>query len=96
LTKDTNERIFPIITTEQLVCRQITANDAAILHQYWSDSAVTEHFSLESFQSIEETLDMIALLNSLPEKNEGIRWAITRRADNKKGRQQGDWYMRVS
>lgn len=83
MTKDINERIFPIITTDQLVCCQIIANDAAILHQYWSDPAVTEYFSLESFQSIEETLDMIVLLNSLPEKNEGIRWAITRKADNK-------------
>ena len=80
---DNNKGIFPIITTDQLVCRQITTADAPILHQYWSDSDVTEYMSLEPFKNIEETLDMIALLNSLPENKEGIRWAITRKGDNR-------------
>ena len=74
---------FPIIKTNRLVCREITNEDAQILHQYWSDIDVTKYFSLDPFKTVEETLEMIALLNSMPENNQGIRWAITKATDGK-------------
>ncbi len=63
--------VFPIIKTNRLVCRQITNEDAQILHQYWSDPDVTKYFSLEPFKTMKETLGMIELLNSMPENNQG-------------------------
>ncbi len=75
--------VFPIIKTNRLVCRQITNEDAQILHQYWSDPDVTKYFSLEPFKTMKETLGMIELLNSMPENNQGVRWAITRASDGK-------------
>ena len=70
--------IFPVLKTERLVCRQITKDDAPILHEYWSDQDVTRYFSLEPFKTIEETMEMIALLNNMPGSDQGIRWAVTR------------------
>ena len=69
--------IFPVLQTTRTICRQITTDDAPILHEYWSDPEVTRYFSLEPFQSIADTLEMIGLLNSMPECNQGFRWAIT-------------------
>ncbi|HWR30231.1 MAG TPA: GNAT family N-acetyltransferase, partial [Negativicutes bacterium] len=77
MKKENCEDVFPIIKTNRLVCRQITNEDARILHQYWSDTDVTKYFSLDPFKTVEETLGMIDLLNSMPENNQGIRWAIT-------------------
>ncbi len=74
---------FPTLITKRLVCRQLTIDDAEILHQYWSDVDVTEFMSLDPFKTIEETEEMIMLLTSLPENNQGIRWAITRKEDDK-------------
>ena len=83
MIKENCKANFPVIKTGCLICRQITTDDAQILHQYWSDTDVTKYFSLEPFKTVEETLDMIALLNSMPENNQGIRWAITRAKDGK-------------
>ena len=69
---------FPVLRTERLICRQITTEDAKILHNYWSDPEVTRYFSMEPFHSLEETLEMIELLNGLPKSNQGIRWVVTR------------------
>ncbi len=48
---------FPTLITKRLVCRQLTIDDAEILHQYWSDVDVTEFMSLDPFKTIEEGLD---------------------------------------
>ena len=72
---------FPVIRTERLICRQITTDDAPALHEYWSDEEVTRYFSLDPFATLTETLEMIALLNGMPEANQGIRWAVVRAAD---------------
>ena len=72
---------FPELKTERLICRQITDDDAAVLHEIWSDPEVTRYFSLEPFQSLAETREMMELLNSLPRINQGVRWAVVRIAD---------------
>ena len=74
---------FPVLETERLICREITAEDAAVLHQYWSDPIVMEYLSLAPFKRMEETLEMISLVTHMPETGEGFRWAITRRQDGK-------------
>ena len=72
---------FPVLETERLVLRKLALSDADVLHTYWTDPAVTEYFTLDPFQSIDDTLNMIALLIALPETNQGYRWAITRKTD---------------
>ncbi len=77
---DTQEH-FPVIRTERLICRQISTDDAPALHEYWSDEEVTRYFSLDPFATLAETVEMIALLNNMPQANQGIRWAVIRAAD---------------
>lgn len=76
-----NQSAFPIIETNRLVLRQLSNDDAAILFNYWSDPGVTEYLTLEPFKTVEEAVGMIELLNGLQANNEGIRWAITSKAD---------------
>ncbi len=73
-------RIFELETT-RFTLRKIEAGDLETLHSYWSDDVVTEYMNI-SFKSIEETQQMVDLLNSLPETGEGRRWAIV---DKKSG-----------
>ena len=76
------KEIFPTLETERLLCRQLSTDDAAILHSYWSDEEVTKYFSLDPFKNIAETIDMIVLLSKLLDANLGVRWAITRKQDH--------------
>lgn len=69
------------LETARFNLRKIEAGDLETLHSYWSDDAVTEYMNV-SFKSIEETQQMVDLLNSLPETGEGRRWAIV---DKKSG-----------
>ena len=69
--------IFPVITTSRLILRQLTNQDVTVLHNYWSDSDVMEYLSLDSFTSIQESLNMINIVKNLYGDNQGVRWAIT-------------------
>ena len=73
-------RIFELETT-RFTLRKIDAGDLETLHNYWSDDMVTKYMNV-SFKSIEETQQMVDLLNSLPETGEGRRWPIV---DKKSG-----------
>ena len=69
--------IFPVITTNRLILRELTNQDAEALHKYWSDSDVLEYLSLDPFTSIQESLDMIGILKNLYGDSQGARWVIT-------------------
>lgn len=72
---------FPVLETKRLLCREITAADAPTLHRYWSDPVVMEFLSLAPFTKLEETQEMISLVNLMPAAGQGFRWAITRKQD---------------
>jgi Acetyltransferases, including N-acetylases of ribosomal proteins len=80
---DNDTATFPLIATERLSLREIVAADAAVLHRYWSDAAVTEYMVLDPFQTIVDTQRMITLLTGLFPGGTGIRWAIVRKTDGK-------------
>ncbi len=63
------------LETARFILRKIESSDIEILHSYWSDNIVTEYMNT-SFKTLEESQQMVDLLNSLPESNEGMRWAI--------------------
>jgi Acetyltransferases, including N-acetylases of ribosomal proteins len=63
------------LETTRFALREIGAADLETLHSYWSDDVVTKYMNV-SFKNIEETKQMVDLLNSLPERGEGRRWAI--------------------
>lgn len=63
------------LETARFTLRKIEPGDIATLHSYWSDKFVTEYMNT-SFRTLEESQQMVELLNSLPETEEGMRWAI--------------------
>lgn len=83
LTDNKIIRDFPTLETDRLLLRELADRDAAVLHQYWSDSAVTEFFTEEPFATVEKSLNMVILLKELFRAEQGIRWGIT---DKKNGR----------
>ncbi|MEN6325227.1 MAG: GNAT family protein [Syntrophomonas sp.] len=64
-----------VLETPRFILREIEAGDIETLHSYWSDDIVTEYMTA-SFKTLEESRQMVELLNSLPETQEGMRWAI--------------------
>lgn len=79
--KNWTEDGFPRLTTDRLLLRELAAEDAAVLHRYWSDAAVTAYMVLEPFASVDVTARMIELLQGLPAAGQGIRWAVVRQGD---------------
>lgn len=63
------------LETPRFRLRKIEPSDIETLHSYWSDDIVTEYMAA-SFKTLEESKEMVDILNRLPETNEGMRWAI--------------------
>ena len=74
---------FPMIKTDRLVLCQLQIEDTVVLHEYWSDEAVTEYFTIDPFTNIKETIEMVEVLKNLFRCRQGIRWAIVRKNDSK-------------
>ena len=72
---------FPVLSTPRLRLRDIAASDAERLYSVWTDPLVIEYLVLEPFTGLEQTFEMISLLQGLRSSGEGIRWAIIRGED---------------
>lgn len=72
-----NATAFPVLETERLLLRKVTADDAASMLSYLSDQHVTQHMGLAPFQTIADALDEIAWYESIVTEGTGIRWGIT-------------------
>ncbi|MFD0959651.1 GNAT family N-acetyltransferase [Paenibacillus chungangensis] len=68
---------FPVIYTERLTLRQLRPEDSMHLFHYFSRDEVTEFYDLESFTSIKQATDLIDSWNKRYETEQGIRWAIS-------------------
>ncbi|MRX72361.1 GNAT family N-acetyltransferase [Bacillus lacus] len=68
---------FPRLETDRLILREMVLEDAPQLYRYWSDSQTVQYMNIEKLKKVQEAEDMIALLNSLYEKREAVRWTIT-------------------
>jgi ribosomal-protein-alanine N-acetyltransferase len=67
---------FPELSTERLFLRKLSVKDAATLFKYWSDPEVTKYLNINTFKNLEQSMNLIRILNSLYIRDEGIRWAI--------------------
>lgn len=74
---------FISLETERLILRKIESRDIRALFAYWSDDRVTEHMNIDSFSSLWQARSMVKLLNGLVRREEGLRWAIVSKEDNK-------------
>ncbi|WP_435923871.1 GNAT family N-acetyltransferase [Paenibacillus sp. DYY-L-2] len=67
---------IPVIDSERLRLRRMERKDARELHRYWSDPEVVRYMNIPPFASIEDTVEMINLLNGLSESEDTLRWGI--------------------
>jgi len=68
---------FPVISTERLILREATAEDAEDMLRYLSDKRVMQHTGMDPFGSTDDVLEEIAWYRSIVEEGTGIRWGIT-------------------
>jgi len=68
--------MFPVLETERLILREITAEDANAIFSCFSDERVTEHYGSEPFQNIEEAMTLIENFSVNFQEKRTIRWGI--------------------
>ncbi|MEZ4738629.1 MAG: GNAT family N-acetyltransferase [Flavobacteriales bacterium] len=71
---------FPVLTTERLLLRAVTVDDAAAIFRIRSDQRVMRYIGKEPTTSIEDALKLIATIQLDLEANNAITWAITKKA----------------
>lgn len=68
---------FPVISTERLILREATAEDAEDMLRYLSDERVMQHTGMDPFGSTDDVLEEIAWYQSIVGEGTGVRWGIT-------------------
>ena len=72
---------FPEFETERLILRQIAPEDVQAIMAIFCDDAVTEHYDLSTFTSIDEAAELIDYFSESYEAERQIRWGIVRKED---------------
>lgn len=67
---------IPALEGERIRLRSMGRRDAEIMFQYWSDPVVTKYMNVPAFASVQETWEMISLLNGLAESEDALRFGI--------------------
>ncbi|MGG4554929.1 MULTISPECIES: GNAT family N-acetyltransferase [Paenibacillus] len=67
---------IPVIESERLRLRRMEQSDAERMFLFWSDPEVVKYMNVPPFASVEDTLEMIQLLNGLSESEDTLRWGI--------------------
>lgn len=68
---------YPVLTTERLVLRRMSADDAPEMFFLRSDAGVLKYIDREPARSVEEAAAFIEMVNKNSDTNEAINWAIT-------------------
>ena len=74
---------FPLITTERLVLRRMSEDDAAEMFFLRSDEQVMKYIDRPRAQSVDDGLKFIRMINEALLNNEYINWAITLQGENR-------------
>ncbi|WP_028545308.1 GNAT family N-acetyltransferase [Paenibacillus taiwanensis] len=76
-------KLFPELQTDRLWLRALRADDAEDLFRYFSQDQVTEFYDLDSFTNCEQARELILSWGNRFEQQEGIRWGITLKGDDR-------------
>lgn len=74
---------FPILETDRLILRRLSAEDVLEIFALRSDKEVMKYIPRPLAKSIEDAQAHIALIDEKIESNEGINWAITLKDNHK-------------
>jgi ribosomal-protein-alanine N-acetyltransferase len=67
---------FPILETERLRLRPLTAEDARDVFAIFRDEAVTRFYDLTTFQELDEAYDLIEFMEESYQSERQVRWGI--------------------
>lgn len=67
---------IPDLEYGRLRLRKMEEEDAPVIFQYWGDDEVVRYLNMASMETVQDTRDMIDLLNGLSESEDTIRWGI--------------------
>jgi ribosomal-protein-alanine N-acetyltransferase len=93
MLKETVFDVFPVLETERLILREITPDDAEDIYRIFADPAVIRYWGAAPMGSIGEAQGKIAGITAAFREREGIRWAITRKGDNRLIGSCGHWRL---
>jgi ribosomal-protein-alanine N-acetyltransferase len=74
---------FPVLESERLVLREITAADADALFAIFSDEETMQYWSCRPYTSVVQARKLIENLAETVRQETGIHWAITLRGENR-------------
>ncbi|WP_413668718.1 GNAT family N-acetyltransferase [Mucilaginibacter sp. Mucisp86] len=74
---------FPVLTTERLVLRRFTYNDAADLFEMRSNETVMQYIHRPINKTIDDAIGLIAVIEDLLGKNDGVTWCICLKSSDK-------------
>ncbi|MFF2753754.1 GNAT family N-acetyltransferase [Psychrobacillus sp. NPDC058041] len=74
---------FPHIETERFLLRPIEVKDADAVFHYFSKDEVTKYYDLDTFTNVDEAIQLIENWQKRFANNEGIRWGIATKNENK-------------
>jgi [ribosomal protein S5]-alanine N-acetyltransferase len=75
--------IFPVLTTERLRLRRLSANDATEIMRLRSDERVNEFIDRPKSTTLDDARAFIKKIETAIEKNESAYWAITLKDEDK-------------
>ncbi|AYL96283.1 GNAT family N-acetyltransferase [Mucilaginibacter celer] len=67
---------FPVLTTERLILRRFTHNDAADLFEMRSNEEVMKYIARPICKTIDDAVALIDVIDKLLDGNDGITWCI--------------------
>ena len=76
---NTDFSIFPILHTNRLVLKEMTANDAQVLFDMRSSSDLMKYIDRPKPNTIDDIYELIQKMRQMKIKGEGISWGIYRK-----------------
>ena len=80
---DQRNKNFPRMETKRFVLRQIELTDAEEVFYYFSQDEVMKYYDLDVLKDVSEARRIIKNWQTKYHKNEGLRWGIATKEDNK-------------
>ncbi|MDN5287201.1 MAG: family N-acetyltransferase [Mucilaginibacter sp.] len=74
---------FPILTTERLILRQFTYDDAPDLFEVRSNADIMQYIARPLAKTVDDAVDLIKVINGLLSNNNGITWCISLKNDQR-------------
>jgi ribosomal-protein-alanine N-acetyltransferase len=73
--------IFPVLETERLVLRQVTAGDTDALFRMLADPAVSRYLGREPYSTMDQAAARVQAYADEFAAQTGLAWAVTQRSD---------------